>query len=81
MLVAQYRMDRWVEFVEDPVFGLQVPTECEGVPSEILMPKNTWKNKTDYDKMAASTAKKFAENFAKYNDYVNEDVRKAGPKI
>ena len=28
--------------VEDPIFGFAVPTACAEVPSEILVPRNTW---------------------------------------
>ncbi|MEM9658546.1 MAG: phosphoenolpyruvate carboxykinase (ATP), partial [Planctomycetota bacterium] len=33
----------------DPVFGVEVPTECANVPAEILVPKNTWSDKTEFD--------------------------------
>ena len=29
----------------DPYFGLAVPTTCEGVPSELMIPANTWEDK------------------------------------
>lgn len=70
-----------VEFEQDPVFGLQVPKSCPGVPSEILMPKNTWGNKADYDKKAKELAKMFKENFSQYKDFVSQDVIKAGPQV
>ena len=28
----------------DPVFGLQIPRSCPGVPPELLIPRNTWKD-------------------------------------
>ena len=31
-----------VPFRKDPVFGFEVPERCEGVPTEILNPANTW---------------------------------------
>jgi len=33
-------------------FGLSIPVSCPGVPSEILIPRNTWKDKDAYDKKA-----------------------------
>jgi phosphoenolpyruvate carboxykinase (ATP) len=45
-----------------------------------LDPKNTWEDKAAYDNTAKSTAKKFVENFKKYEAYVTEDVIKSGPK-
>ena len=68
-----------VAYKTDPVFGLQVPENCEGVPSEVLTPSNTWKDKAAYNKKAAELAKKFVENFKEYKDHVNEEIIKAGP--
>ena len=34
-----------VHFTTDPVFGFQIPTECDGVPSEILNPADQWADK------------------------------------
>jgi len=69
-----------VSYKEDPVFGLSVPVECSGVPSEILTPKNTWKNKKAYDQKAAELAGRFKENFKKYEAHVSPDVTASGPK-
>lgn len=57
--------------VTDPVFGLAVPQECPGVPSEILMPRNVWKDPQAYDQAAAQLAKLFEEN---YRQYAKADV-------
>lgn len=43
-----------------PVFNLQVPKHCKGVDESILIPKNTWADKEDYDR----TLRKLAEAFA-----------------
>ncbi|MCA9899142.1 MAG: phosphoenolpyruvate carboxykinase (ATP), partial [Anaerolineales bacterium] len=31
-----------VDYVADPIFGLAIPTSCPNVPSDLLIPKNTW---------------------------------------
>ncbi len=64
----------------DPVFCLAVPERVEGVPTEILDPRATWKDPEAYDRRAAELAEMFAENFAKYADGVGEEVCAAGPK-
>jgi phosphoenolpyruvate carboxykinase (ATP) len=69
-----------VEFEKDPVFGLNVPKQCPGVPSEILMPRNTWKNKSDYDTKARNLADMFIKNFREYTDFVDPSVVHSGPK-
>src|SRR5690606_1206433 len=41
-----------VQFSKHPVFGVSIPESCPGVPSEILNPKNTWKDRALYDETA-----------------------------
>ncbi len=65
------------EFVREPVFGLSIPTSCPGVPAEILNPRNAWTSKNEYDRTAAQLAKRFEDNFKKFD--VDERVRAAGP--
>jgi phosphoenolpyruvate carboxykinase (ATP) len=65
--------------VTDPVFGLAVPTSCPGVPDEILIPRNTWSDKNGYDATASRLAGLFRQNFEKFADGTNADVRAAGP--
>jgi len=72
---------RDVPTVEDPVFGLAVPTAVPDVPDAILSPRATWPNPSDYDKAAASLARAFAKNFETYADGVSDAVRTAGPRI
>ena len=66
---------------EDPVFGLQVPTTCPGVPGEMLVPRNTWTDQKAYDRMARRLAHQFHENFARYADGAAEEIRAAGPRV
>ena len=65
----------------DPIFRFHVPTACEGVPSEVLKPRNTWKDGAAYDRQARELAKMFAENFEQFTDSATETVCAAGPKI
>jgi phosphoenolpyruvate carboxykinase (ATP) len=65
----------------DPVFGLAVPQSCPNVPSEMLVPRNTWADKAAYDEKAKKVARLFAENFKKYESHASADVRGAGPKV
>ncbi|EFA78617.1 phosphoenolpyruvate carboxykinase [Heterostelium album PN500] len=63
------------------VFGLHVPTSCPGVPSEILMPSNTWSDKAKYTQTLTKLATLFIENFKKYQDKAPAEVLAAGPKL
>jgi phosphoenolpyruvate carboxykinase (ATP) len=76
--VIQGKLDG-VETRIDPFFGLHVPVEVPGVPTELLDPRETWDDKDAYDERARELANLFAENFKKFEDHVDEEVRKAEP--
>ena len=61
----------------DPIFGLDVITECPNVPSEILIPRNAWPDKAAYEAMARKLAGLFQANFEKYKDEVGAEVEAA----
>jgi phosphoenolpyruvate carboxykinase (ATP) len=69
-----------VEYDLDPVFNLNVPRSCPGVPAEVLKPRNTWKRPGDYDEQASRLARMFAENFQTFADDAAADVKAAGPR-
>jgi phosphoenolpyruvate carboxykinase (ATP) len=68
-----------VEFEQHPIFGLQMPTTCPNVPSEILNPRNTWNSAADYDKKANELAQKFIKNFEQYAEGVSPEILAAAP--
>jgi phosphoenolpyruvate carboxykinase (ATP) len=70
-----------VETVEEPVFGLAVPTSCRGVPADLLQPRQTWSDADAYDETARNLAQRFVENFEQYADAAPPGVRAAGPKV
>jgi phosphoenolpyruvate carboxykinase (ATP) len=70
-----------VEFIVDPVFGFQIPTEAPGVPSEILQPSNLWSDKNEYMEVYKGLAQKYVDNFKKYESGVSDDIKNAAPKI
>ncbi len=65
----------------DPLFGLDVVTRCPEVPDEILIPRNTWADKAQFDEAAKKLAGLFQKNFTKYADGVSPEVVEAGPKV
>lgn len=51
----------------EPVFGLQIPTSCPDVPSELLSPRTTWQDSAAYDLAAARLKAMFDKNFEKFS--------------
>lgn len=70
-----------VPTISHPVFGLEMPTECPNVPSEILNPINTWADHDAYHKMANNLAQKFNENFEKFAEFASEELKNAAPLV
>jgi phosphoenolpyruvate carboxykinase (ATP) len=70
-----------VEFRRDPVFGFEVPTECEGIPAQILDPASTWPSRDEYDSKYQALAARFIENFKLMTEGCPESVVQAGPKL
>jgi phosphoenolpyruvate carboxykinase (ATP) len=64
----------------DPIFGLHIPVSCPNVPSEVLKPRNTWKDGNAYDEKAKHLAGLFHKNFEQFANDVTEEIRAAGPK-
>lgn len=71
---------RNVKFHPDPVFGFDVPMECEGVPPQILDPANTWPNRETYDRKCQALAARFHENFKLMRDGCPGEIVEAGPR-
>jgi phosphoenolpyruvate carboxykinase (ATP) len=70
-----------VSFENLAIFNLQIPTVCPNVPTDILNPKNTWKDKTAYDKKAKELATAFVKNFEQYRSGATEDIMNAAPDV
>ncbi len=70
-----------VEFERHPIFNLMMPTTCPDVPSEVLNPKETWKNKKAYDIQANELSNSFIENFKKFEAYANEEILSGAPVV
>jgi phosphoenolpyruvate carboxykinase (ATP) len=69
-----------VDYKKDPVFGFDVPTTCEGVPSDILDPASTWPSRDEYFKKYDALAARFIENFKLMMRECPEHILEAGPK-
>ncbi|MGH7550128.1 MAG: phosphoenolpyruvate carboxykinase (ATP), partial [Gemmatimonadota bacterium] len=65
-------------FAQHPVFGVEVPDRCPGVPGEVLDPRSTWDDSDAYDAKARELARRFEENFASL-ERVPREIAAAGP--
>jgi len=44
-----------------------MPTSCEGVPDEILNPRETWDDPSEYDEQASKLREMFRDNYKEKN--------------
>ena len=68
-------LDSEVRHLDD--LNLDIPLSIPGVENSYLNPRDTWENKSDYDKESLKLAKLFAENFKKFD--IDESIIAAGP--
>ena len=64
----------------DPVFNVDVPVSCPGVPAEALRPRSTWADPSAYDSQARKLAGMFADNFRAFEADADAETRQAGPR-
>ncbi|PEQ13293.1 phosphoenolpyruvate carboxykinase (ATP) [Novosphingobium sp. PC22D] len=69
------------EFREDPNFGFEVPVHVPGVDDSLLDQRSAWPSTEEYDKTAQNLVRLFIDNFAQFEDHVDEGVRKAAPTV
>ncbi len=68
-----------VQYHEHPIFGLQMPLACPGIPADILDPENAWKDKDNYRLTATKLANAFRDNFSRFREFANEEITQGGP--
>jgi phosphoenolpyruvate carboxykinase (ATP) len=69
-----------VEYTKHPIFNVDVPKTCPGVPDNVLDPRSTWPDAAKYDAQAKKLAAMFVENFKTFEKDVPAAVKEAGPK-
>jgi phosphoenolpyruvate carboxykinase (ATP) len=68
-------------FRTDPYFGFAVPTSVLGVEPHMLYPFKTWRDKAEFDTTARKLVTMFQENFVKFEQHVDADIRRAAPEV
>ena len=65
-----------------PYFNLEVPTELKGVATDILDPRDTYADPTQWEEKAKDLAGRFIKNFAKYEyNEAGKALVPAGPQL
>ena len=65
-----------------PYFNFEVPTELEGVDTNILDPRDTYADAAEWNKKAEDLAARFIKNFKKYEgNEAGKALVAAGPKL
>ncbi|HME38040.1 MAG TPA: hypothetical protein VKG63_03670, partial [Steroidobacteraceae bacterium] len=62
-----------------PHFGLAVPAQAPGVEPHILDPISTWRDKGEFAETARRLIQMFRDNYRKFEDHTDEQVRNAAP--
>jgi len=70
-----------VNYKNHSIFHVALPSECPGVPSEVLSPRETWNDDEGYYKKANQLAEAFNKNFEKFSEHANQEILDAAPKI
>jgi phosphoenolpyruvate carboxykinase (ATP) len=76
--ILEHKLDN-VPFEKDPIFGLMIPKECPNVPTDLLHPRDAWKDKVAYEATAKKLAAMFHKNFTKYADRSSKEILDGGP--
>ena len=65
-----------------PHFNLSVPTQVSGVEGDILDPRDTYQESSEWEEKAQDLAKRFVNNFEKFTDTdEGKSLVAAGPKL
>lgn len=70
-----------VPMVKDPIFQVDIPRHCPGIPDEVLQPASSWPDPKAYQVKARELAKRFHDNFEHLAEEAGPEISKAGPIV
>lgn len=69
---------RDTEYIQDDMFGLNIPVEVDDVPQTLLNPINAWSKPEAYREQAQDLIDRFKHNFEKFGDEVSDLAQNGG---
>lgn len=67
------------EWDTDPVFGLAMPRQCDGVPAAVLDPRTSWESSAAWQVAAEGLAVQFHQNSMKLGLSASDDIARGAP--
>ncbi len=61
----------------DPIFGLEIPLEFEGVPGAVLSPQKSWSDGSAYEAKAKELASSFHKQMESFGDFYKDNIKGA----
>lgn len=62
-----------IQTEKDPIFGLELPVGVDGVANDMLQPQKTWKNPSEYTKVAQDLAVSFHKQMKGFGDFYHQN--------
>lgn len=69
------------EYVQDKIFGFEIPKKIKDIPEDVLFPQKAWKSEAEYDDKLRRLAGLFIDNFKEYADGCSKEILEAAPRI
>ncbi len=70
-----------VGYRKHSLFGAEIPLTCPDVPSEILSPRETWKDDEAFYKKANELVRRFQKNFDQFRDQSDDYILTGEPAL
>ena len=70
-----------VPAMREPIFDLEIPTKCPGIPDDLLFTERAWSDPDDYQQAGRQLSILFSDNFAKFSGRCPPEVIAVASKI
>ncbi len=77
--ICEHKLDNAPTSIDD-IFGFETIIECPNVPSEVLVPSNSWDDNNAYETTANKLAQLFNTNFEQFAEGVSPEILATAPR-